>query len=135
MRLILSAILVLILAGCGGNIGHHDREDSAYNPLGGDITAITPSAQDDNMVVIQAEIKRLVNEQGIKNEYLYWVINGAQKKDNMAVYDITISVKDLRARYIFGLTDGVLEMVKQVEVDAEVNCQHEAEKYGGKDQA
>jgi hypothetical protein len=132
MKLLFAAILVLSLSACGHNMdGHMDQ----YNPLGGDITAITPSAQDANMVVIQVEIKRLVNEQGIKDQYLYWVINGAQKKDNMAVYDITITVSNLRARYIFGLTDGVLEMVKQVEVDAEVNCQHESEQYEGRDQA
>jgi hypothetical protein len=87
------------------------------------------------MVAIQATIKRIVNEQGITDAYLYWIINDALTKDNRAVYDITITVKDLRQRFIFGLTDGVVEMVKEIEPEAEVDCQHEGEQYEGKDQA
>lgn len=130
---LLIAVLIFSLFGCTSySLSSHD-----HNPLEGAVTTITPdsSEQDENMVAIQAEIKRIVNGQGIEDAYLYWIINGSQKKDNMAVYDITITVKDLRARYIFGLTDGVVKMVRQIEVDAEVNCQHEGEEYGGRDQA
>ena len=130
MKLLLSTILVLTLAGCAGH--------NEYNPLGGaTVTTITPSssAQDEHMNAIQAELKRMANVNGIKDANLYWIINGAQKRDNMAVYDITITVEDLRQRYIFGLTNGVIEMVKPVPVDAEINCQHEGEQYEGRDQA
>ncbi len=139
MKLLMCAVLVLTLAGCASHDMNHQ-----YNPLGGArVTTITPSSSeqsvthwlDDNMIVIQAELKKIVNAQGIKNVYLYWTINDAQKKDNMAVYDITITVADLRQRFIFGLTGGVIGMVKEIEPDAEVNCQHEGEQYGERDQA
>jgi ABC-type Fe3+-hydroxamate transport system substrate-binding protein len=123
MKILLLAF-VLTLAGC-----------ASHNPLAGQVTTITPSATDENMVEIQATIKRIVNEQGIQDAYLYWIINDAQKKDNMAVYDITITVKGLRQRFLFGLTDHKVDMVKEIEVDAEVNCQHEGEQYEGRDQA
>ncbi len=132
MKLLIAAMLILALSACGHNMNHE------YNPLGGaTITTIAPPSgdQDAHMIVIQAEIKRLVNEQGITDASLYWIINDSQRRDNMAIYDITITVKDLRARYIFGLTDGVLGMAKRVPVDAEVNCQHEGEQYDGRKQA
>ena len=130
MKLLLATMFVL-LTGCGHNMdGYMD-----YNPLGGDITAITSSAQDDHMTVIQAELKRMANANGIKDAFLYWTINDMRTRDNMAVYDITITIEDLHKRFIFGLTDGVIGMVKEVEVEAEVNCQHEGDKYEGRDQA
>ena len=127
------ALLVLTLTGCGHNMDGHMN----HNPLGGTITTVTPpsSSQDDHMVVIQAELKRMANANGIKDTLLYWTINDVQTKDNMAVYDITITIEELRKRFIFGLTDGVIEMVKEIEVEAEVNCEHEAEQYGGRNQA
>ena len=134
MKLLLASILVLTLTGCGHNMDGHMN----YNPLGGaTITTVTPSssAQDGHMNAIQAELKKMANANGIKDAFLYWTINDAQTRDNMAVYDITITIEDLRKRFIFGLTDGVIGMVKEVEVDAEVNCQHEGDKYEGRDQA
>ena len=135
MKLLLAALLVLTLTGCGHNMDGH--VDPNHNPLGGTtVTTITPSSsQDDHMNAIQAELKKMANANGFKDAFLYWTINDAQTKDNMAVYDITITIEDLRKRFIFGLTDGVIKMVKEIEVEAEVNCQHEADKYEGRDQA
>lgn len=135
MKLLLSAILVFSLFGCAGQ---HQLE--SYNPLeGATITTVTPSStdtsQDTNMIAIQAEIKRIVNAQGIKDTYLYWTINDAQKKGNMAVFDMTITVNGERQRFIFGLTDHVVTMVKEIEVEAEVDCQHEGTQYEGRKEA
>jgi hypothetical protein len=113
MKLLLSTILVFSLFGCAGtSLTSHE-----HNPLeGATVTTITPSSTtDENMVAIQATIKRIVNEQGITDAYLYWIINDALTKDNRAVYDITITV--------------------EIEPEAEVDCQHEGEQYEGKDQA
>ena len=133
MRLLFATLLVLTLTGCGHNMGGHMN----HNPLGGaTVTTITPSSsQDDHMNAIQAELKRMANANGFKDASLYWIINDAQTKDNMAVYDITITIEELRKRFIFGLTDGVIEMVKEIEVEAEVDCQHESEQYEGRNQA
>jgi hypothetical protein len=124
MRLLLSAILILTLTGCAT---HEDYT----------ITTVTPSSIEatDDMISIQASIKRIVNEQGVKDAMLYWVINDAQKKGNMAVFDITITVNELRQRFIFGLTDHVVTMVKEIEPEAEVDCQHEGEQYEGRHEA
>jgi len=130
MKYVMIAMLVFVLTGCAGH--------TEYNPLGGaTVTEVQPSnpEMDDHMIVIQAEIKRIVHAQGVKDAYLYWVINDAQHKDNMAVYDITITVEDLRQRFIFGLTDGKIGMVQEIEPEAEVDCQHEGQEYEGRKQA
>ena len=134
MKFLITTILVVILAGCTGHMNHE------YNPLEGpgsvtELTTISPSSAED-MVFIEAHIKRLLNKQGIKDVYVYWEINDALKKGNMAVYDITLSVGDgPKQRFLFGLTNGVVDMTKEIEPEAEVQCDHEAEQYEGRDQA
>jgi hypothetical protein len=43
--------------------------------------------------------------------------------------DITIHIGTGVARFIIGMKNGQIEMVKNVEPEAEVDCQHEGESF------
>ncbi len=125
---ILVMLLALILTGCGA---HH-----TYNPLEGSHAMHSQASQvSDHMTKVEQHLKSLLNAEGTSDVYMYWIINDVKKAGNMVVFDVTITVNETRRRFILGMTDGVIDMTKEIEPEAEVDCQHESDEYNSREQA
>jgi len=125
MQLFLFAILVVILQACAST---PPQLTTSYNPLDGEFSLISsqelvlknaPSDQ------LQAFVSGVIGQQ--KNAW--WTINQEQTEGNRQVMDITIHIGTGVARFIIGMKNGQIEIVKNVEPEAEVDCQHEGESF------
>jgi hypothetical protein len=131
MQLLMSAVLALSLSACSQGLHEH------HNPLEGAIES-EPLAlsQAPGVDALQGFMTEYAYAQGHKRgTQLYWIINDMVEKENRAVYDITITIGESQQRFIIGMTDGLIDVATEIDLDAQPNCQHESDQYGGKDQA
>jgi hypothetical protein len=130
-QLLMSTVLALSLSACSQGLHEH------HNPLSGPVeTEPLVLSQAPGMDSLTVFMTQYAYAQGHKRgTQLYWIINDMVEKENRAVYDITITIGESQQRFIIGMTDGIIEVATEIDLDKEPNCQHESDQYEGKDQA